>query len=111
MPAIPSSARRLPWVEDLDPDKRPSYTGDEQYYAELAKYEADPTNFIVQNMPGEIEVIVHTDGEKTPLSTFPTVKAALAAFEEFWASNRSRIRPTRHLYQDVVIEAPDWRRR
>lgn len=96
-------------LDELDPSQRPAYTGTEQNEVELEKYEDDPTNFILENLPGEIEVTVDTVGEKTQLGSFPTVKAALAAFEEFWLANRARIWETSHHYPEVVIEAPDWR--
>ena len=57
------------------------------------------------NPPGEIFVIANTAGESNPLGMFPSVKAAMAAYEEFWLTNRSRIWETYHAYRDIVIEA------
>ena len=69
-----------------------------------------PEKSVPINPPGEIYLTANTAGEPTPLGMFASVKAAMAAFEEFWLANRSRIWETSHNYPEVVIEAPDWRR-
>ena len=81
-------------------------------YVEQADISAEfrPETMVPINPPGEIYVTVNTVGEPTPLGMFPSVKTAMAAIEEFWLANRFRIWEIRHVYPEVMIEAPDWRR-
>jgi hypothetical protein len=68
-----------------------------------------PENSVPINPPGEIHLIAETAEGSMPLGMFSTVKAAMAAFEEFWLPNRSRILEIPHVYPETIIEASDWR--